>query len=578
MKRRNHLIARILILTGLLSCLAFGQVALAATPGTYTGHGEGNNGSVAVEVVIEEARIAGVKVTEHGETAGISDPAIERIPAAIVQGQTLAVDTVSGATNTSKAIIAAVEDCLTQAGLDVAAFMVAPQKAASAGKVIEQSADIVVIGGGGAGSIAAIQATQLGGSAIIIEKTAALGGNTAASGGNYAAVDPERQTPQGIEDSVEKHIQQVYEGGDELAKKELVEVMCTNALDGLHWLGDLGVEWNDTVFQVIGSLWPRTHSNIEKSGSHLVQVLRENVEALKIPVLYETKATELIVKDGRVVGVRASGADGNTYEVYGTKGVILTTGGFGSNLDLCMQYSSKIGPNTKSLSVASAQGDGLVMAEAVGAKLIDMDYVQMLPTSLTTLPGNNNSVLYLNQEGKRFTAEDGRRDKMSRSVLDQTGGYCYILIDQTVVDAEASREKADKLIASGDVIKAESMEELAQKTGMPLENLQATFDAYNALVSGNAQDEFGRTLAECPIGKAPYYCSSKQYPMVLYTCGGVDIDTTAHVLDENGARISGLFAAGEVTGGIHGDNRLGSHALADVTVFGRIAAKTALEG
>ena len=559
-----------------LSC-SLGTVVLAQeADGTYTASAQGNNGPVTVSVVVSQGEIIQVDVTSHSETAVISDPAIERIPAAIVAGQTLAVDTVSGATNTSNAILSAAELCLTQAGFDIAALKSPLPSEAPTGQTITMEADLAVVGAGGAGMIGAIQTAQLGGTAIIIEKTAAVGGNTAASGGNYAAVDPERQQPQGIEDSVEMHIEQVYTEGDSLAKKELVATMCENALDGLHWLEDLGVEWNDTVFQVIGSLWPRTHSNIESSGAYLVQVLKDNVDALDIPILFETTATQLILEDGRVVGVRASGADGNTYEVYGKKGVLLATGGFGANLEMCRELSEKITDNTQTLCVASAQGDGLAMAEAAGAHLIDLEKIQMLPTSLTTLPATNNSVLYLNQEGQRFVREDGRRDKMSMSVLDQTGGYCYILNDQAVVDQDGSQEKADAMIASGDVMKFDTLEEMAQALDMPLENLQKTVEDYNKLVAGEIEDEFGRTLAELPLGKAPYYVSCKQYPMVLYTCGGVEIDTHARALDENGQPVPGLFAAGEVTGGVHGNNRLGSHALADLTVFARIAATTAM--
>ena len=579
MKKGNlrSLTALMLSLLMALSLMAgLPAAAEGMTDGVYTAAAQGNNGPVEIEMTVESGVIANVAVLSHEETAVISDPAIERIPAAIVEGQTLAIDAVTGATNTSKAILQAAEDCLTQAGADVEAFKIAKTDDAKTGEVVTLRADLAVVGGGGAGMIGAIQAAQLGGSAIIIEKTAALGGNTAASGGNYAAVDPQRQQAQNIEDSVEKHIEQVFTEGDSLAKKELVETMCQNALEGLNWLGDLGVEWNDEVFQVIGSLWPRTHSNIEHSGAYLVNTLKQNVEAQGIDVLYETRATELITEGDRVVGVRAEGADGTVYEVYGEKGVLLATGGFGANLDMCMELSSKIGPNTESLCVASAQGDGLTMAENVGAKLIDLDYIQMLPTSLTTLPGSNNSVLYLNQEGERFVREDGRRDKMSLAVLEQTGGYCYILNDQAVVDQDGSQEKADKLVASGDVVKADTLAELAEMVGMPLENLEKTIEDYNALVAGEKADAFGRELAELPVGKAPYYLSCKQYPMVLYTCGGVDIDTSARVLNAEGNPISGLFAAGEVTGGVHGDNRLGSHALADVTVFARIAAKTAM--
>lgn len=558
-------------------CLSMTLTAFAAaTDGSYTASAQGNNGPIEVTVTVSQGQIAQVTVGSHSETPGISDPAFERIPAAIAEKQTLAVDTVSGATNTSVAILQATEACLAQAGFDIEALKVAPEKEQVQSETVVMTADLAVVGGGGAGMIGAIQAVQLGGTAIIIEKTAAVGGNTAASGGNYAAVDPERQSAQGIEDSVEKHIEQVFSEGDSVAKKELVATMCENALDGLHWLEDLGVQWNDTVFQVIGSLWPRTHSNIESSGAYLVKVLKENVDKLGIPVLLETKATQLIVEDGRVVGVIAQGADGTNYEVYGEKGVLLATGGFGANLEMCMELSSKITPNTQSLSVGSAQGEGLVMAQAAGAKLIDLEKIQMLPTSLTTLPANNNSVLYLNQEGQRFVQEDGRRDKMSMAVLDQTGGYCYIFNDQAVVDLDGTQEKADALIASGDVIKADTLEQLAEMAGMPYENLAATIEEYNKLVAGEVQDPFGRTLAELPVGEGPYYLSCKQYPMVLYTCGGVDIDTSARALDENGQPVPGLFAAGEVTGGVHGNNRLGSHALADLTVFARIAATTAM--
>ena len=211
--------------------------------GTYTSTAKGHNGDIKVEVVVDENSIKDVKILEHIESPSISDPAIERIPKAIVDGQTLAVDTISGATVTSKAIIVAVTEALKQAGGDIDLLSVKKENTKTLGETVEYTTDVIVIGGGGAGLAAAVSAHQNGAAVMVVEKMPRLGGNTIISGSAYNAVDPKRQSAQGIEDSIEKHIKQTYEGGDKQGNLALIETLVENAYPAIEWLESLGMEF-----------------------------------------------------------------------------------------------------------------------------------------------------------------------------------------------------------------------------------------------------------------------------------------------------------------------------------------------
>ena len=571
--------------------------ALAYTAGTYEAAARGLNGMVNVAVTFSEDAIVSVEVKDgHIETPGVGDAAIARIPGEIVAAQSLAVDTVTGVTMTSRAIINAVKDAVAQAGGDPETLMTAPAKEAA--KDQELSADVVIVGGGGAGLAAAVAANMKGASVILIEKTGFLGGNSIVSGGIYNAPNPELQKPLGIEDSVEFYIQQTWEGGDKVANIDLVTVMCSNALDSLNWLIDLGLEIDGTITQGVGALYRRTHSTVMPNGTGFIKALHDAVKDKEnVQIIMETKGESLITDEtGAVTGVVATAKDGSKLTINAAKGVVMATGGFAGNVEMRQKYCEgekwpDLGRSLITSNMPAITGDGILMAEAAGAALIDMDQIQLLQvcnpwTGVTSdvVTGAVDAAIYVNQEGNRFVREDGRRDVISAAILAQTNGRMYTIHNHiAIADPATHKTLGGRTFAALEeeglfgFVSAETLEELAAKINVPYENLKASLDTYNAHVkNGDSVDELGRELLTTAMEEGPWYAYPRA-PAAHHTMGGIKIDTETHVLNAEGQPIKGLYAAGEVTGGIHGGNRLGGNAIVDFTVFGRIAGANAAQ-
>lgn len=453
----------------------------------------------------------------------------------------------------------------------------------AAGCQKSEEADVVVVGGGGAGLAAAVSAAENGAKVILIEKMPMLGGNTIRSGGAYNAVDPERQKAQGIEDSVDKHFEQTFKGGDEKADPKLVRVLVENALAGLKWLESYGMKFQDKIFAVIGATWPRSHQAVDPSGTGFIKTLKAAAEKLGVKIYLETRATELITdSSGRVVGVKAETKDKKPITFKAKKGVVLATGGFSANVEMRTKYNPKLTANIPTTNHPGATGDGIVMAEKIGAATVGMEYIQLL--SLAT-PGTGSlqgcvtigidSVIFVNKQGVRFVKEDARRDVLAEAVLAQEGGMYYMINDSKIVgETNQFGEKIEDLIKQGLVFKADTLKELAQKIGVPADALEKTVADFNKMVQTKNDPQFGRTVFANTIDKGPFYACPR-VPAVHHTMGGLKINEKTEVISKDGKVIPGLYAAGEVTGGIHGSNRLGGNALPDTIVFGRIAGKNA---
>ncbi len=557
-----------------------------------TTEGTGHNDKIVVETKFVDGKIAAVTVVEHKESPSISDLAISEIPANIVKYQTVAVDSISGATFTSEGIKEAVKLAVEAAGLDVAVFSAAADTSADKEEDVEKVADVIVIGAGGAGFAAAASAKQEGASVIIIEKMPKAGGNTIISGAAYNAADPERQSKMEppVDDSPDLHYQQTFEGGDKAANPEMVRTLADNALEGVHWLESMGMEFTDSIFTVLGGLWPRAHKPVKPLGTGYIETYLNFAEKNDIEILYETKAESLITQDGAVTGVVAVGKTGNTVTLKANKGVVVATGGFGNNIELRDKYN-KSWPtltNIKTTNHPGATGDGLVLAEAVGANLIDLEYIQLLPMgdpATGSLSGNIEqgveNRIFVNKDGNRFVAEDERRDVMTKALFEQTDAYMWVILDQHSYPTGDTKnnfnETIDQLVAEGRAFKADTLEDLAKQIDVDPANLVASVEGFNKAVEAGGNDPMGRKLFMDKIDTAPFYAGGRM-PTVHHTMGGIQINTDAQVLSKDGAVIKGLYAAGEVTGGVHGTNRLGGNALADITVFGRIAGKSAAAG
>ena len=553
-------------------CMMLCGVAVAET---YTATVEGHNGNVTVEVAIEDGKITAVNVTEHSETTGISDKPIATIPAAIVENQSVAIDAVAGASVTSGAILSAVKDCIAQAGLNVADYEVAVEEKAVEVTDETLTADVVIIGAGGAGLAAAIEADKAAAKVIIVEKMAAAGGTTLLSGGYYNAVDPTRQQLSGVEDSVEQHIQQTYEGGDKVANLELVTKLCSEATENMLWLESMGMKFNMGITTATGAIWPRSHKAVEPNGEGYIHVLLDALEGTDVEILYETKATEILMNEGRACGIKAESANVN-YTLEATKGVIIASGGFGSNIEMRQAYNTiwpTLDESVRSSNTIAATGAGLVVAQAVGANLVGMEYIQLHPLGnpetgnfLGAVSGDVETYLQVNLEGKRYIAEDSRRDELCKAALQQTDGLMWQLTSGESLAGEYS-------VMLGYGYKADSVEELAAEIDIEPGVLGEALNTYNAGVDAG-KDELGRGILTYKFDTAPYYATLRCVT-VHHTMGGIEINTEAQVLDAEGNVIPALYAAGEVTGGIHGGNRLGGNALADAIVFGRTAGQNA---
>lgn len=575
------------ILLSLMLVLCVAACGLADN--VYEGIGQGKGGDIKVEVTLKDVEIADIKVLEHGETPGFAD-ALETLSAQMIATNQVDVDLVSGATLSSKGIIAAVTDALSKAGITPEQLTAKEAKAASAdARESEYNADVIIVGAGGAGLSAAITAAEDGASVIVVEKMSNVGGNTLISGGEMAAPGNWLQQEAGVEDSVEQFYNDILSGGDNENDPELVRVVAENALDAATWLrDDVGVEFEDYMLffgghSVMRSLVPKGASGVELIGK-----LNARAEAAGVVIHKNTPATELIVTDGRVSGVKAE-YDGQEVVYTANKGVVLATGGFGSNLEMRKANNPDMDEKILSTNSVGSTGDGIVMAQALGAQTVDMQYIQTYPTC----DPETGTLLYVgdvrlegrailvNLEGKRFVEELERRDVISKAVTEQTGGVSYMFWDEASMQASgvaaAHQQEYDNLISRGILVKADTMEEACAHFGIDAGELRATVERYNQYAADGKDLEFNKRGTLTAFTDGPYYIMMTK-PAIHHTMGGLKINTSAQVMDTEGNVIPGLFAAGEVTGDIHGTNRLGSDAIADITVFGRRAGHNAAAG
>ncbi|MEG1858634.1 MAG: flavocytochrome c, partial [Pseudoflavonifractor sp.] len=377
-----------------------------------------------------------------------------------------------------------------------------------------------------------------------------------------------------------------YGGGDYKGTPEMISTLCNNAPKAVEWLADLGMKFRPSCTTVAGGLYQRSHaSGGGLMGAGYIATLQDFCTKNGVELLMDTKAEEILMENGRAVGVRStSGAD--TVITHATKGVILATGGFGANVAMREKYNTlwpRMDESIPTTNAPSITGDGIVMAEAIGAKLINMEDIQCLPFGDPKDGGlggliirQPESAIFVNKEGKRFVSEYERRDVMTRALLEQTDTYMYIILDKSSYENADTKTSFSTTIgeevAAGRTFMADTIEDLAKQIGLDPAVLKATVDEYNAGVDAD-KDAFGKNPMK-RIDTAPFYANPR-VPTVHHTMGGVQITTSAEVVDANGKLIPGLFAAGEVTGGVHGTNRLGGNAIADIIVFGRIAGTSA---
>lgn len=596
----------------------------AGVSGDFTATAKGFGGDVSVTLTLTDGVITGCTAEGKDETEGVGSQAIAKMPGEIAESGSIAVDGVSGATITSTAIKEAAAAALTAAGLNPDDYKTAVEKDAAA-EDSTVDADVVVVGAGGAGMTAAITAAAEGKSVVILESQSMVGGNSVrATGGMNAGktvyqdenefgesagvektlktaaekyADNETITalaktvseqwaayqanPTGYFDSVELMELDTMIGGKGINDPELVETLCANSADAIDWLDEHGITLHN-VSSFGGASVKRIHRPVNAEGktvsvgSYMIPLLEENCEKAGVQILLNTTANEILTDaNGAAAGIKATGSTGETVTVN-AKAVVLTTGGFGANLDMVVKYKPEL-KGFMTTNAAGIQGQGIEMAEAIGAATVDMDQIQIHPTveantaALITEGLRGDGAILINEEGQRFIDEVGTRDVVSAAEIAQTGSYSWLVVDQAMVDASSVIQG---YIKKGYTVTGETYEELGKAMGVDAAAFAETMDKWNGYVEAKNDPDFGRTSFANPLNTAPYY-AVKVTAGVHHTMGGLKINANTEVLNEKGEVIPGLFAAGEVTGGVHGANRLGGNAVADFTVFGRIAGAAA---
>lgn len=549
----------------------------ASADGEYVGESNGFGGAIVATAVVKGGKVTELTVVGDSETVNLGSVAVEKLPVKVMMTQSLAVDTVAGATISSNAVLEAMYSALEAAGVDMAVASSKNDAAPTAKKKNKKvNVDIVVIGGGGAGMSAALTAKEQGKNVVVLEKMAYLGGNTTKATGGMNAAETHYQSEQDIEDSVDQFVEDTMVGGKEINNIDLVRKMAEMSSSAIDWLDSIGAPLPKVSFSG-GATNARIHSPEDGSGvgEYLVNAFSAQLESAGIPVYLSTEATEIIMKDGKACGVKAKSETINY--TFNAKAVILATGGFGANEDMYCEFRPDL-KGTVTTNAPGATGDGITMAKAVGADFVDLEQIQLHPTveqatsMLITEGVRGDGAILVNQSGKRFTNEMLTRDKVSAAELEQDGQYAYVIFDQNLREGLKATEK---YIKNNIVVQADTIEELASALEIDPATLAETLATWNQAVADQNDAEFGRdTGMEADLSVAPYY-AIKIAPGIHHTMGGVKIDTEAQVIDTNGNAIPGLFAAGEVCGGIHGGNRIGGNAVTDIVVFGRVAGTNA---
>lgn len=612
-------------------------------PGSFTVTAPGHNGDLPMTVTLSQERIESIDIDTSGESEGIADVVFTRIPQQIVEGQTLNVDVLSGASVTSNGVIDGVAKAIKMAGANPDTLKKRPKApSALATHDAAYTTDVVVVGAGGAGLTAASKVLQEGKKVIVVEKFPAIGGNTVRTGGPMNAADPAWQNgfaakpgeshtlkemaeldenqidPEYSEDfrTLQKEIvdylaenddpngylfdselfyrMQTYLGGKRTDQQgtviygqyDLVKTLTDRAMESVEWLEAIGVEFDKTdVTMPVGALWRRGHKPLKNEGYAYVSALKAFVEKNGGQIITDTAVKNLIIEDGKVTGVVGEGMNGEQVTVHAAA-VILASGGFGANTKMLKEYNTywtEIDDDIKTSNSPAITGDGILLGQQAGADLVGMGFSQMMPVSdpetgalFSGLQVPPQNFVMVNQKGERFVNEYGSRDLLTQAAIDN-GGLFYLIADELIKNTayNTSQEKIDKQVAAGTLYRADTLAELAEQIQVDPQVLTATIEKYNAAVDAGVDEEFGKDVFDLKVEVAPF-CATPRKPAVHHTMGGLKIDVNTHVLDKEGAVIPGLYAAGEVAGGIHAGNRLGGNSLTDIFTFGRIAGKTAI--
>lgn len=547
-------------------------------PGTYIGEGDGMGGKVKVSVTVDKDSILEVKVLENDETKGIGDAAIDKIPAKIVEGQTLSVDAVTGATITSNAILAAVEAALIEAGADVSALK---EKVDDIAENQDKTYDteIVVVGAGAAGLSAALEAANNGAKVILVEKLAMTGGSTARSGGKVQAAGTDIQKANGVEDNVDLYYDHLMTVGENKVDPVKTRLIADNSLTDFNWLVENGVEFSKNIEQLHEKYRPiRGHyvsaqdGKVEQDGHGwaITQPLENVAKEKGVEIMLETPAKKLIIDNkGTVTGIECEDSKGNKV-IINAKAVILATGGYDFNKELLAEYAPLVKPVYSTVAPGNV-GDGLIMARDAGAKIQSGGGAVLLYLDLAAGVGEVGG-LYVDSTGSRFSDETDFWFTRTKKLMDrnQTGMF-YI------TDTKGKLESFDALVKDGKMVEGSTIEELADKLGMT--ELVSTVERYNKLAINGVDEDFNKAPEYMKtVEEGPFYAIAFA-PITSGTFGGPVTNENGQVIAEKGGIINGLYAAGEVANGdlFYQEYPGSGSSISTCIGMGRIAGRVAAE-
>lgn len=562
----------------LASMLLLGSIGGAAmaegmTPGTYEAEAQGFHGDVKLSVTVDAEKITAIDILEHSETEGIGAAALPKLVEAVLANQTIGVDSVAGATVTSEAFKAAMTDALTQAGADMDKMTAAV--AASGLEDVQMDADVVVVGAGAAGLSAALKTAQNGHSVILLEKMGVIGGASAMAGSGTMATGSKWQKEDGYEDSAEKLVEDMMANGHQKNDRATVELFANTIGEAFDWL--VGEDGAAVPYQRSGK--PSRSYSGEGRGAGVCKNLAERLEAAGGTLLTNTPATELVVENGAVVGVKAEG-EGKAYTIR-AKAVILASGGYGANDALVPDEYKKF----VYAGHAGATGDAIKMVEGLDADLINMDLVNTQPNSMILPSGLGQycnpgvagaykaGAYMVNQNGERFFNESANAWDLMQAMKQNEAQY--LIMDQTAFDNFNAGMTNSKIYTMEDVEKwlsddydgqpvmkqGATLAELCEKLNLPADAVEDSAKAFNDCAAAQTADTFGRTPAAAQSEEGPFY-ALQMHIRYYASLGGLHINDNMQVLNTKQEAIPGLYAAGEVVGGLEGDVYMGA------TLFG----------
>ena len=576
----------------------FASAAYAAPAfeaGTYQAKAPGMHGDVVVETTFAKDRIEAVKVVKQTETQGIGTKAVEVLPGRIVEAQSPNVDGVSGATLTSNAIRTAVADCVKQAGVDPASLVPLAVKKAGRDETLET--DVVVVGGGGAGMSATIRIRMNGLDVVLVEKMPFIGGAASISGGQVVAQGSKLQKAFGSkDDSVESMVKDFLANGNNLNDLSKLTLYAKNVGPTIDWLHEkVGVKFIPNNLPFLAEYSHRRAVEFQGGAGTMAQHLREVIGSNGAKVLLSTKVESLIVEDGKVMGVKA--VDENTGVKYTirAKKTLLSTGGYGNNKSMLTPEMQKVlyyGP-------VSSTGDGLKMAQGLGVKTQLLQYGKRYPNGIEVAPGIAKSTIYanvgafdqagilVNVDGVRFVNEKASNRHILEPMLRNKNGQAYVFMDQKswegfykrAPETGVSQADMDKYLANDGksaplFVKGATIEEVAKKAGINAEALKATVAKYNGFVKAKKDADFGRPVEYMKAeisAEGPYYIV-EQKPRFATTMGGVCTDDNLNLVKTDGTVIPNLYGAGEIVGGVMGDDSPAGANVGWALTSGRVAA------